>query len=96
VVTGDTGRRGQTQNLTDGPFGPGLPDDQFGGPAPDDAHLTGAILRLEDDGSAPADNPFHAVGASVGGQVGATLQKLYAYGIRNSFGMAFDPVSGDL
>ena len=31
-----------------------------------------------------------------GGQVGASLKKLYAYGIRNSFGMAFDPFSGDL
>jgi hypothetical protein len=34
------------------------PDDQFGGPAPDDAHLTGVIFRLNPDGSTPADNPF--------------------------------------
>ena len=32
----------------------------------------------------------------MGGEVGANVQKLFAYGIRNSFGMAFDPVSGDL
>jgi glucose/arabinose dehydrogenase len=31
-----------------------------------------------------------------GGQAGANLQKVFAYGIRNSFGMAFDPVSGNL
>jgi len=41
-----------------GPFGPGIPDDQFGGPAPDDEHLTGVILRLNEDGSTPSDNPF--------------------------------------
>jgi aldose sugar dehydrogenase len=96
VLMGDNGRRGQLQNLVDGPFGPGEPDDQFGGPEPDDAHLTGVILRLNDDGSAPADNPFHAAGSTMGGEVGANVQKIFAYGLRNSFGMAFDPVSGRL
>jgi glucose/arabinose dehydrogenase len=96
IQVGDTGRRGQMQNLEDGPFGPGIPDDQFGGPEPDDAHLTGVILRLNDDGSIPRDNPFHRHGAAVGGEVGENLQKVFAYGIRNGFGMAFDPVSGDL
>src|SRR5262249_10304175 len=32
-----------------------------GGPAPDDAHLTGVLLRLNPDGSTPADNPFAAI-----------------------------------
>jgi glucose/arabinose dehydrogenase len=100
VQMGDNGRRGHLQNLPCGPTpdcpGPTVPDDQFGGPEPDDAHLTGVILRLNDDGSAPSDNPFFAHGAQVGGEVGANLQKIFAYGIRNGFGMAFDPVSGDL
>jgi aldose sugar dehydrogenase len=96
ILVGDAGRRGQLQNLRDGPFGPGQPDDQFGGPQPDDAHLTGVILRLNDDGSTPSDNPFFHVGARVGGEVGANIQKIFAYGLRNSFGMAFDPTSGDL
>jgi aldose sugar dehydrogenase len=96
ILVGDTGRRGQLQNLPDGPFGPGQPDDQFGGPQPDNAHLTGVILRLNDDGATPSDNPFFAAGASIGGEVGANIQKVFAYGLRNSFGMAFDPVSGDL
>ena len=96
IVQGDTGRRGQLQNLVNGPFGPGIPDDQFGGPEPDDAPLTGHILRLNDDGTAPRSNPFFGVGATMGGEVGANIQKLFAYGLRNSFGMAFDPVSGDL
>jgi aldose sugar dehydrogenase len=96
IVQGDNGRRGQLQNLVNGPFGPGIPDDQFGGPQPDDAHLTGHILRLNDDGTAPRSNPFFQAGARMGGAVGANIQKLFSYGLRNSFGMAFDPVSGDL
>jgi glucose/arabinose dehydrogenase len=62
VFIGDVGRRGWMQNLLNGPRGPGFDDDNFGGPEPDDAHLTGVILRLEDDGTAPADNPFTEVG----------------------------------
>jgi aldose sugar dehydrogenase len=96
VIVGDTGRRGQMQNLEFGPFGPGIPDDQFGGPAPDNAHFTGVIVRLNDDGSTPTDNPFYDVGAAIGGEAGANIQKIYAYGIRNSFGLNFDPLSGDL
>ena len=96
IVVGDVGRRGQLQNLVDGPFGPGQPDDQFGGPQPDDAHLTGVILRLDDDGDTPSDNPFFGAGAAMGGEVGENIQKIFAYGLRNSFGMAFDPISGDL
>ena len=33
---------------------------------------------------------------TIGGEVGANIQKIFAYGVRNSFGMAFDPRSGDL
>ena len=100
IIVGDTGRRGQMQNLPSGPtltgLGPMIPDDQFGGPAPDNAHLTGVILRVNDDGTPPVDNPYFAFGATVGGEVGANLQKLFVHGIRNSFGMAFDPIGGGL
>src|SRR5262249_54817541 len=55
-------RRGWLQNLVNGPQGPGQTDENFGsvrgGPAPDDAHLTGVLLRLNPDGSIPNDNPF--------------------------------------
>jgi aldose sugar dehydrogenase len=95
VAVGDLGRRGQMQNLRQGPTPP-TPDDQFGGPAPDNAHLSGVILRVNDDGSTPADNPFFGVGGSMGGEAGANIQRLFAYGLRNSFGIAFDPVSGSL
>jgi glucose/arabinose dehydrogenase len=97
VIFGDNGRRGQMQNIFDD-RGPAfaVPDDQFGGPGPDNAHFTGVILRLNDDGSAPADNPFFVLGAGIGGEVGGNLQRMFAYGVRNSFGMAIDPVSGAL
>jgi glucose/arabinose dehydrogenase len=96
AIVGDTGRRGQLQNLVDGPFGPGIPDDPFGGPEPDDAHRTGVIVRLNSDGSAPRDNPFFRAGRALPGEVGANVQRLFAYGLRNSFGLTFDPRSGDL
>ena len=89
VIIGDNGRRGQLQNLVSGPTAPGTADDQFGGPQPDDNHLTGVILRLNDDGSAPADNPFIA-------NPNPVIRKVFAYGVRNSFGMAVDPYSGNL
>lgn len=100
VFTGDVGRRGQLQNLPCGPTatcpGPVVADDQFGGPQPDDAHRTGVVVRLNDDGTTPTDNPFFETGASIGGEVGASVQKIFSYGHRNSFGMAVDPGSGGL
>jgi hypothetical protein len=75
---------------------PDFASTQFGGPAPDNAHFTGVIIRLNEDGSAPADNPFFTVGQRKGGEEGANLQKIFAYGVRNSFGLAFDPLSGHL
>ena len=46
------------------------------------ANLRGKILRLNPDGSIPAGNPFGT--------------RIWAYGIRNSIGFAFDPVNGQL
>ena len=96
LFVGDLGRRGWMQNLPNGPFLPPGPDDAFGGPEPDDAHLAGVILRLNDDGTTPADNPFFGAGAAMGGEVGANIQRLFSYGHRNGFGMAFDPYAGHL
>jgi len=100
LLDGDTGRRGLLQNLACGPTtvcpGPIVQDDQYGGPLPDDKHLTGVILRLNDDGTAPPSNPYWGIGNAMGGEVGANLQKVWAYGVRNGFGLDFDPVSGNL
>jgi len=56
-----------------------------GGTAPDN---TGVIFRINDDGSTPSDNPFFSQGGNIA--------KYYAYGIRNSFGLVFDPLTGEL
>jgi aldose sugar dehydrogenase len=57
------------------------------GPPPDD---TGVILRLNPaDGSPSSGNPFSNDPAN-------PLSKYYAYGIRNSFGIEFDPVTRQL
>jgi glucose/arabinose dehydrogenase len=77
----------------DSPF---MTDDQFGGPQPDDAHYTGVIMRLNNDGSIPTDNPFYEVGSNIGGEIGENIQMTFAYGIRNSFGMDVDPVTGNV
>jgi aldose sugar dehydrogenase len=56
------------------------------GPPPDD---TGVILRVNPlDGSASMNNPFDASSEET--------SRYYAYGIRNSFGFDFDPVTGKL
>ena len=52
------------------------------------AEITSAIVRINDDGSVPADNPFFALGG--------VFTRFFAYGVRNSFGFGFDPVSGKL
>lgn len=96
IIMGDNGRRGNLQNVSFGTFRDGVHDDQFGGPEPDNAHLTGVILRLNDDGTTPEDNPFFEAGDRIGGEVGANIQKIFAYGVRNSFGLAVDPLSGNL
>jgi glucose/arabinose dehydrogenase len=57
------------------------------GPSPDD---TGVIFRVNpEDGSAASGNPF----ANSGNK---SLSRYYAYGIRNSFGMDFDPLTNNL
>lgn len=96
IFVGDTGRRGWTQNLPNGPHISGAPDDAFGGPSPDNAHFTGVTIRLNDDGTIPADNPFFAAGAAMGGEVGGNVQRIFSYGHRNGFGIAFDPQTGNL
>ena len=116
IIIGDNGRRGYTQNNLAGP----VPDDDFGGPEPDDEHLTGVILRLGDDGGIPRDNPFYRLArrdrdhgrddkgdrhdrhgddedlGPFNAEVRRNLRRIFAYGVRNSFGMTFDPKRGEL
>ncbi len=52
-----------------------------------DNHI-GKIVRIRPDGSVPPDNPF------VGKQ--GALPEIWAYGLRNAEGLAFNPVDGKL
>jgi glucose/arabinose dehydrogenase len=54
------------------------------GPPPDD---TSVIIRIDKEGNPVEGNPFEGVD---------NTRKYYAYGIRNSFGLDIDPVSGKL
>jgi glucose/arabinose dehydrogenase len=53
------------------------------------ADSTGGILRVTQDGQPVSNSPL-------GQGAAAPLNLYYAYGIRNSFGIDFDPVSGKL
>ena len=58
-----------------------------GGPGPDD---TGVIIRINpNDGSPSQGNPLSS-------DPNNPLSKYFAYGIRNSFGIDFDPITGKL
>ncbi len=57
-------------------------------PAQDLSNHHGVIVRLNEDGSVPDDNPFV-------GQVGA-LPETWSYGHRNPQGLVMDPSTGDL
>src|SRR4029079_10309608 len=59
----------------------------IGGTNPDD---TSVIFRVNpSDGSAASNNPFIK-------ESSVLMHKYYAYGIRNSFGITFDPLTGNL
>jgi glucose/arabinose dehydrogenase len=93
AVIGDLNRTGQLQN-------------NVAGAPPDD---TGVIFRVRQDGSAVPGNPFvpycsvttaqtcaNDAGCPVGQTCQTKVARYYAYGVRNSFGLALDPVTGDL
>lgn len=52
--------------------------------------LAGKVLRINPDGTAPADNPFYT------GDSTANRSKVFAYGFRNPFRFEFRPANGSL
>lgn len=93
VVIGDLNRDGQLENYP-------------AGSAPDD---TGVILRVRQDGTPAPGNPFTPYCSVTttttcsedvdcpGGETCLTqVARYWVYGIRNSFGLTLDPVTGDL
>ncbi len=93
VVIGELNRNGKLQN-------------NGAGANPDN---TGVILRIEQDGTPAAGNPFtpYCTGATTltctgdaacgsNGPCRLEVASYFAYGIRNSFGMSRDPITGAL
>jgi glucose/arabinose dehydrogenase len=64
------------------------PKDLEAHPAQDLSTHHGKVLRLHDDGTVPADNPF------VGRE--GTLPEIWSYGHRNQQGLVVDPVTNDV
>ncbi len=58
------------------------------GDPPDD---TSVVFRVDRSGNGVFDNPFFDANDPTN-----PMSRYYGYGIRNSFGLTFDPVSGDL
>lgn len=93
AIIGDLNRNGQLQNFPNGD-------------PPDDS---GVILRVLQDGTAAPGNPFAPYCSATTAQTCADdteclgsescvteVTSYFAYGVRNSFGMGFDPVTGNL
>ena len=83
AVIGNLNRKGTLQNFKDGP-------------PPDD---TSVIFRVNpENGSAAKGNPFLSSSLSTNdnNKTDERLSRYFAYGIRNSFGLAIDPVTGNL
>ena len=59
-----------------------------GSSSQDPSTYAGKVLRLNDDGTAPADNPFS-------GRAGHKPE-VYTFGHRNSLGLAVNPASGEM
>lgn len=76
-------------------FGPdgkiyiGLGEQTAGRPSQSLEALQGKILRINPDGSIPADNPFFE-------KASGKYRAIWALGIRNPFGLAFQPETGRL
>ncbi|HET9417276.1 MAG TPA: PQQ-dependent sugar dehydrogenase [Candidatus Limnocylindria bacterium] len=83
IVNGDQNLRGELQNIE-------------GSGGLDAANWTGVVLRVNDDGSIPDDNPFVDAASQLDGESAENLARIWAYGVRNSFGLAIHPETGAL
>jgi glucose/arabinose dehydrogenase len=71
----------------DGKLYAAVGDNGTGTKASDLSQVFGKILRFNDDGTIPGDNPFYAT------QTGLA-RSVWAYGLRNPFTFAFEPGTG--
>lgn len=82
-VNGDQNLRGELQNIE-------------GSGGLDSSSWAGVVMRVNDDGSIPEDNPFVDAASEMDGPSAENLARTWAYGVRNSFGLAIHPETGDL
>ncbi len=73
----------------DGKLFVGLGEQTAGEPSQKLDTLQGKILRINTDGSIPEDNPFF-------GKTAGKYRAIWAYGMRNPFGLVFQPETGRL
>lgn len=74
---------------SDGKVYVGLGEQTAGTPSQSLDTLQGKILRINQDGTIPEDNPFY-------NKTTGKYRAIWAYGIRNPFGLAFEPITGRL
>jgi glucose/arabinose dehydrogenase len=81
TVQGDTNVGGRILFGPDGKLWGHVGDHSDPATAQQASNFSGKVVRLNADGTVPADNPFNG-------------SKTWAYGFRNSFGFDFDPETG--
>lgn len=64
-------------------------------------NILGTILRLDEDGNVPSDNPFASAGVRChetgsAPQQGQVCSEIFAYGLRNPFKISMDPNADDV
>lgn len=79
---------GQTGDLNRGRFGGGNERIEQNTATSGSASV-GGIFRINTDGTIPSDNPFT-------GEADTSLHLWWSYGLRNGFGMCFDPLNDEL
>lgn len=80
---------GPIRHGPDGKLYIGLGENTHGSQSQSIASLCGKILRINTDGSIPEDNPFYR-------QTYGKYRAIHALGIRNPYGLDFQPVTGRL
>ncbi len=88
ALSGATNHNGGALNFgPDGYLYVAVGDNASGSNAQSLSNLLGKILRIADDGSIPADNPFFSIASGVN-------RAIWALGLRNPFTFTFQPGTG--
>ncbi len=89
VLFGPNHNGGGMQFGADGKLYLATGDGVVGGTSQSYSHTSGKVLRLNDDGSIPVDNPFYST-------TQGKYRAIWSIGLRNPFTMAYQPSTGRL